>query len=152
MRTAGKLRLLWPLLALPVWMGVGCGAAEQSLGPNPAMIHRAEANERLRGSWLLSSFRPEVPLEPMFQTLLNAELGHLSVEFDGQNMNADGPGVQATRRYQVDAAQGNFLRVTLFDDRGIAYLVEGQFVGNRLEFRALTSPWRGSGTLERMGR
>ena len=116
------------------------------------MVRRAEANQRLRGSWLLTSFRPEMRLEPMLQALLSAELGHLGVEFDGQNMTADGPGVEAARRYQVDDARGNFLRVTLWDPHGVAYLVEGQFVGDRLQFHALSSTWRGAGTLERMGR
>lgn len=152
MRPAAKARLLGPLLILPLLMGFGCGTAEQNLGPDPAMVRRAEANQRLHGSWLLTSFRSEVPLEPMLQALLDAELGHIGVEFDGQTMTANGPGVQATRRYQVTAARGSFLRVTLWDQHGVAYLVEGQFVGNRLEFHALSSPWRGAGTLVRTGR
>lgn len=126
---------------------VGCGGSAP--GPRDATAaSRTAANQRLQGAWVLEGFRPEVPLEPMLQGLLAAQLGHLRVTFDGKQVVALGPGVSATRRYVVTDAVFDRVKVTVYDE-GIPYQVEGEFKGNQIQFHALTSPWRGTGVLVR---
>ena len=103
------------------------------------------------GNWILMSFQPEVPLEPMFASLLSAQLGTMQVQFDGRQMVmvATGPGVTTTRRYQVTQASGDRLSVATYDDRGISYDAVGDFRGEELYFASQSSPWRGRGVLRR---
>lgn len=102
------------------------------------------------GRWLLVSFQPEVPLEPMLAGLLSAQLGVLVVQFDGQQMIAQGAGVGTTRRYRVTQAVAEGLTVVSYDDKGVPYDAVGEFHGNDLYFASLTIPWRGRGILRRI--
>lgn len=135
------------LTALLMPVAAGCGGSHTTPADASA-ANRAAANRRLQGAWVLTSFQSEVPLEPMLQGLLAVQIGHLQVKFDGKQLTALGPGVEARRQYVVTDAVFNRLKVTVYDD-GLPYQVEGEFQGNQLSFHALTSPWRGSGLLVR---
>lgn len=129
-----------PLLA-------GCGGS-QGKPRDASAASRAVAKSRLQGKWVLTSFQPEVPLEPMLQGLLAVQIGHLQVTFDDNQIAAVGPGVSATRQYAVTDAAFNRVKVIVYDE-GLPYQVEGEFRGNQLLFHASTSPWRGTGQLDR---
>lgn len=126
-----------------------CGASRQQ-PHDAAAANRAAANQRLVGTWLLTSFQPEQPLEMMLNLLLQAQIGTLKVRFDGQQMIVDGAGVQTTRRYTITQAYQDQLALTSYDAEGIGYNVRGAFNGNVIEFESLSSPWRGHGTLQRV--
>jgi len=85
----------------------------------------------------------------MFASLLAAQMGAMTVQFDGQQMIATGVGVATTRRYRVTQAGGDGLTVVTYDDQGIPYDAAGQFRGNELWFASLTAPWRGRGVMHR---
>ncbi len=109
---------------------------------------RQEAAQHLLGAWVLMDYQPEMPLEPMFASLLSAQFGTMVVEFDGQTLNATGTGVNVQRPYRV--TQASFNRVTaVVYDQGVAYDVVGEFRGNEFWFVAQSTPWRGHGVLRR---
>ncbi|MBI3200610.1 MAG: hypothetical protein HYZ29_03635 [Myxococcales bacterium] len=128
---------------------VGCGPS-RGAPRDAAEIARQEASRRLAGDWLLVSYQPETPLEPMFAGLLAAQMGTLVARFDGQQMTATGTGVATTRRYRVTQANGDRVAVVTYDESGIAYDAVGEFKGNELWFASLTIPWRGRGVLRRV--
>lgn len=110
---------------------------------------RQQADRQLMGQWLLVDYQPEVPLEPMLASLLTTQYGTMVIDFDGRNLNANGPGVSGVQRpYRV--TQATFNRVTaIVYDQGLAYDVVGEFRGNEFWFIAQSSPWRGRGVLRR---
>src|SRR5262249_39835363 len=110
---------------------------------------RAQAARRLMGRWVLISYQPELALEPMFQALLQAQLGSTLVAFDGQQMVGTGTGVSVVRRYKLTQAWGDRVTVVTYDDKGVAYDADGEFRGNDLYFISHTIPWRGRGILRR---
>ncbi len=136
------------LLALATPSFVACASSGMTSSQIAAQ-DLASAGERLKGTWLLNQFQPEVSLEPMFAQLLQLQVGHLVVTFDGTHFVANGVGAQATRTYRVVEADGDHLKMTFYDDTGVPYDCEGYFDGNSLHFQGLTSPWTGSGVLSR---
>jgi hypothetical protein len=147
---AMKTQLLISGLALLLLQGqLGCGGSQAS-GSDAAAVDRTRASDRLRGRWMLMDYRPEQPLEPMLGALLGAQLGRLAVTFDGQTLMAEGTGFRAQRTYQVTEAAGDTAHLVLTDETGVRYEVQGTFVGNDLKFHAQTSPWQGTGTLQRL--
>jgi hypothetical protein len=136
----------WICLALSLVLS-SCGPRQGSTqDANEAA--RQEAARHLMGQWLLVNYQPEVPLEPMFASLLAAQYGTMVIDFDGQALNATGPGVSVQRPYRV--TQATFNRVTaIVYDQGVAYDVVGEFRGNEFWFVAQSSPWRGRGILRR---
>ena len=108
-----------------------------------------QVNQRLTGKWLLRNFTPEQPLEAPLQSLLAVQFGSMTVQFDGQNLYAAGPGVNVTRRYQITEAGGDVMSAMVYEQTGVWYRVSAQFQGNLLHFRGLDAPWRGTGVLER---
>jgi hypothetical protein len=138
--------LAFALLLAPA---VACGGTHHA-AVDPAAVARADANRRLTGTWLLTSFQPATSLEPMLALLLQAQIGHLTVKFDGQQMVVSGSGLSTTRRYTITQATGDQLSLTSFDAEGIGYNVRGELRGDVLQFESLSSPWRGQGTLQRL--
>jgi hypothetical protein len=108
---------------------------------------RAEANanaaQRLQGRWVLTSFEPQVPLEPVFQLILTAQIEHMVVEAKGQTLNAQGPGLSVTRTFRVEEAYLDHFRATVFDAYGVGVDTMGDFMGNTVVVNALTGPFRG---------
>jgi len=113
-------------------------------------LARREADRRLIGAWVLVSYQPETPLEPMFAGLLAAQMGTLIAQFDGQQMSVTGTGVSTTRRYRVTQGSGERIAVVSYDESGIPYDAVGEFRGNELWFASLTMPWKGRGVLRRI--
>jgi hypothetical protein len=142
-------RLLGSTLALLAVLGgaPACGGS-QSGSADPAR-QIASANARLSGEWLLVQFQPEARLEFVMAQLLAVQVNALVATFDGQVLSARGVGVTATRTYRIEHAEGDRVKLALFDDTGVRYDVLGEFQGNQLRFQALTPPWRGMGTLQR---
>ncbi len=124
-----------------------CGGS--SSGASDPAAEVARANERLKGRWVLVGFRPDVALEPMLGQLLAFQIGRLTVDVDGARMFATGVGVQATRTYRIVEVDGDRLKLTLYDESGVPYDVRGELSGDLFRFEARTSPWNGSGVLQR---
>jgi hypothetical protein len=135
-----------------VCFAIGCSSlacAPRGTPRDASEEARAQASQRLLGRWVLISYEPELPLEPMFQGLLQAQFGSMIIEFDGQQMTGNGTGVSVVRRYRLTQAWGDRLTVITYDDKGVAYDADGEFRGNDLYFISHTSPWRGRGILRR---
>ena len=109
----------------------------------------ADADARLRGSWTLQSFRPDVSLEPMLQTMLEFQYGRLTATFDGKRMIADSIGIHVDRAYQISEARGDEFKMTSFDDHGVPYEAVCTFAEGKLQVHSTTNPWHGFALLTR---
>ena len=135
-------------LILCVALVCACGGS-RAQAEDPTFKQVAAATARLRGTWTLMQFQPDLALEPMLAQLMAVQMGRLTIRFDGNQAFITGVGVDTQRKYRVDSADGDQLHLTLTDDSGATYLVAGQFAGDDLLFRSDTSPWRGHGKLNR---
>jgi hypothetical protein len=131
----------------------GCSGAQTDVN-SPEFIQRqiAAADVRLRGTWTLASFQPETPLEPMLQTMLEYQFNRVMVRFDGKRIVADSPGIHIERTYQITEPNGDEFKLTAFDAQGVPYESVCTFRDNtHIELHSHTMPWRGYGTLVRVG-
>jgi hypothetical protein len=132
-----------PLLA-------GCGGSSSAAPRDATQESIASADARLRGRWVLVGYKPDIPLEPTLAMLLSTQFEHMTITFDGNRMLAEGPGINVTRKYRIREAYGDHFRAEVSDEFGVAYDSSNDFTGNLLQLRALTDPWRGTGTLRRL--
>lgn len=110
----------------------------------------AAIDVRIRGTWVLQSYNPATPLEPMLAALLGFQIGQMVVTFDGQKAVARSPGVNTVRTYRVLGAQGDQFQIALFDEQGVSYQAAGLFTDNdTVRFQSYTAPWKGNGSLRR---
>jgi len=144
-----QLRWYWVILSfLVAVVSGGCGPSSYS-GRIRDGSDKGLAAEHLKGTWVLASFEPEVRFEPMLADLLAAQMDTLLVTFDGQEMTAEGPGIQATRNYEVVQSLFGRVDIVIFGDDGTTYEMVGQYIGDDLQFESRTPPWTGKGRLRR---
>lgn len=136
--------------AVAVLALTGAGCAAKKIPPADLAARAAvDADKQLRGSWTLQSFRPDVPLEPMLQAMLDFQYGRLTATFDGKRMVADSIGIHVDRAYQISEATGGEFKMTSFDDQGVPYEGICNFVEGKLQVHSTTDPWRGYALLTR---
>jgi len=140
--------LLLALAALAV-TSLGCAGTPPLPPADLAARAAADADAQLRGSWTLQSFRPEVSLEPMLQTMLEFQYGRLVARFDGKRMIADSIGIHVDRAYQISEAKGDEFKMTSFDEHGVPYEAVCTFAEGKLQVHSTTDPWRGFALLTR---
>jgi hypothetical protein len=127
-----------------------CGCSSSSARPaDAAQAAVGDATARLEGEWVLVDFQPDAALEPMLQTLLQAQMKQLRVRFHAGSMKVEGVGVSADRTYRVTQAAADGFSLTVVDPTNVEYRATGAFQGNVLSFASLTDPWRGHGRLQR---
>ncbi|WP_437729845.1 hypothetical protein [Sorangium sp. So ce1335] len=133
-------------LAAPV-AGCGSGGAQASGG---AAAEIASIDARLRGTFRLVRFEPEVPLEPMLASMLEFQYAHLVIRFDGERIVADSPGLHVDRAYEIREPAWNRFKIISYDEAGLAYEAVCEFSGEKeLIVYAQTPPWKGVATLRR---
>jgi hypothetical protein len=119
----------------------------------PVRDARAEAaatvGQRLQGRWVLVTFQPETPLEPVLQLLLNEQFNRLVVEFRGQALVAQGPGVTINRTYTIGDAYVDHFKATIYDSYGVGVDSVCDFSGDMLLVNGITAPWRGRASFRR---
>ncbi|WP_437774293.1 hypothetical protein [Sorangium sp. So ce1097] len=126
----------------------GCGSSA-SQGPDAA-ASLASIDARLRGTFRLVRFDPEVPLEPMLASMLEFQYAHLVVRFDGERILADSPGLHVDRAYEIRDPAWNRFKIISYDEAGIAYEALCEFSGQgELIVYAQTPPWKGVAMLRR---
>lgn len=108
---------------------------------------------RIRGTWRLTDFRPEVPLEPTLAGFLTLQLQTMAIRFEGGRLQATSPTMRADLAYRIVEAGGPMFKISLTKE-GVDYLSSCRISDNnaQIDFRAETSPWRGTGTLVRVSR
>ncbi len=145
LRTRSSLLLVLAALAVT---SLGCGGTPL---PPADLAARAiaDVDAQLRGSWTLQSFRPEVSLEPMLQTLVEFQYGRLVARFDGQRMIADSVGMHVDRAYQISEVKGDEFKMTSFDEHGVPSEAVCTFAEGKLQVHATTGSWRGFAILTR---
>ncbi|KYF59504.1 hypothetical protein BE08_15620 [Sorangium cellulosum] len=127
--------------------GCGSGGAQAS-GGTAAEI--ASIDARLRGTFRLVRFEPEVPLEPMLASMLEFQYAHLVIRFDGQRIVADSPGLHVDRAYEIREPAWDRFKIISYDEAGLAYEAVCEFSGEKeLIVYAQTPPWKGVATLRR---
>jgi hypothetical protein len=140
-------RRLFPVLLGAALFALACGSSRAS---DPVPDDRARAEDRLQGQWVLTQFQAAPRLEPMYESLLNAQLGQLTVTIRQGAMSIRGVGVQGERTYRiVDATDLGFSAI-MTDSAGAEYQVTGAFQGLDIAFQSHTDPWRGTGRLHRV--
>ena len=110
----------------------------------------ASAAQRLQGRWVLATFQPETPLEPVLQLLLNEQIERLVVEFRGQSLVAQGPGVTINRTFRIGEAYLDHFKATIYDSYGVGTDAVCDFSANMLLAEGVTAPWRGRASFRRM--
>ncbi|WP_437520317.1 hypothetical protein WME79_26420 [Sorangium sp. So ce726] len=140
--------LLVACAAVLAAQAVGCGSSA-ARGPEAgAAISSIDA--RLRGSFRLVRFEPEVPLEPMLASMLEFQYAHLVVRFDGKRILADSPGLHVDRAYEIRDPAWDRFKIVSYDEAGVAYEALCEFSGEgELVVHAQTPPWKGVATLRR---
>ncbi|AUX23930.1 hypothetical protein SOCEGT47_044600 [Sorangium cellulosum] len=141
--------LLVAAVAVLAAEGTGCGAGA-SQGPETTAAAIASIDARLRGSFRLVRFDPEVPLEPMLASMLEFQYAHLVIRFDGRRILADSPGLHVDRAYEIREPAWDRFELVSYDEAGVAYEAICQFSGDgELIVHAQTPPWKGVATLRR---
>ena len=126
----------------------GCGSSA-ARGPE-AGAEVASIDARLRGTFRLVRFEPEVPLEPMLASMLEFQYAHLVVRFDGKRILADSPGLHVDRAYEIRDPAWDRFKLVAYDEAGVAYEALCEFSGqDELVVHAQTPPWKGLATLRR---
>ncbi|WP_437595521.1 hypothetical protein [Sorangium sp. So ce590] len=152
LRPSGAFRasrlLLVACAAVFAAQSAGCGSSA-SQGPDAAAA-LASIDARLRGSFRLVRFEPEVPLEPMLASMLEFQYAHLIVRFDGERILADSPGLHVDRAYEIRDPVWDRFKLISYDEAGIAYeaLCEFSDQGELIVY-AQTPPWKGVAMLRR---
>ncbi|WP_437497617.1 hypothetical protein [Sorangium sp. So ce1099] len=127
--------------------GCGSGGAQGS-GGTAAEI--ASIDARLRGTFRLVRFDPEMPLEPMLASMLEFQYAHLVIRFNGDRILADSPGLHVDRAYEIREPAWNRFKLISYDEAGVAYEAVCEFSGEKeLIVYAQTPPWKGVATLRR---
>jgi hypothetical protein len=146
-RDAG-VALALGLLVVSSAIGAGCGGA-QSAPRDSAQESIASTQQRLRGTWTLINFTPDVPLEQSLQAFLQMQFGRMKITIDGENLTAQGAGIQATRRIVVRSGYGNHFDAAIFDAQGVGYETSNDFQDDRVLAQIITLPWRGKAVFQR---
>ena len=138
--------------ALASWVLVSMASCSHEQGPirDVRAEAAATAGQRLQGRWVLASFQPETPLEPVLQLLLNEQINRLVVEFKGQALVAQGPGVTINRTYTIGDAYVDHFKATVYDSYGVGVDAYCDFNGNTLLVNGVTAPWRGKASFRRL--
>jgi len=147
-RRAPSLVLAAPLLL------AACGGAPPPL-PSAAATTAEDTraiDARLQGNWRLVDYRPDVPLEPMFQLLLAQQVQSMIIHFEAGHLHGDSPTFHIDRAYQVTTAAGPYFKIASPDSGGSIVTTAATMAedGSSIAFRAETDPWKGSGTLQRV--
>jgi hypothetical protein len=130
-------------------LGAGCGRGA-SRGPDATAVAIASIDTRLRGSFRLVSFVPEVPLEPMLASMLEFQYGTLVLRFDGKRIIADSPGVHVDRAYEIREPKGDRFKLVSLDEAGVPYESVCEFAGSdQVLVYSQTPPWKGVATIRR---
>ena len=85
----------------------------------------------------------------MLQLLLNEQINRLVVDFNGQALMAQGPGVTINRTYKVGEAYLDHFRATVYDSYGVGVDAVCDFSGPMLLVNGVTAPWRGKASFRR---
>src|SRR5262245_51782536 len=122
-----------------------CGGAKEARSPEAeAQAAIASIDTRIRGAWVLQSFTPDDPLEPMLKAMLEFQFGRLVVRLDGKRLVADSPGIHVERTYQISEAKGDQFKLTSFDAQGVPYESTCMFqMDGKVLVHSTTDPWRG---------
>lgn len=147
MRDAGSAIALG-LIVFSSMLAYGCGGARPSPRDN-AQDSVAATQQRLRGTWTLINFTPEVPLEQSLQLFLQVEFGHMKITIDGETLTAQGPGIDTTRRIVVRSGYGDHFDAVVYDSQGVGYETSNDFRGDQVFAQIITLPWRGRAVLTR---
>jgi hypothetical protein len=141
-------------IASPLAVGCSRGKDARSAESEAQAQAQAEAdvNARLRGAWILQSFVPETPLDPMLAALLESQYGRLLIRLDGKRLVAESVGIHVDRAYRVSEIWVDRFKLSVFDDQGVPYESICTFLPNgTVDVRSRTSPWRGVALVSRAG-
>jgi hypothetical protein len=143
--------IVLPLRSLVFAMCLAVSPATCSCASNPPRVNDVQQiSQRLRGTWLMQSYRPNVALEAPLQGLLNFQLGQMRVTIDNAQLTAEGPGLRVVRTYRIQEVVDETATVVVSEPSGVAVRVWIEFRDNLLTFRPLDAPWSGEGTLKRL--
>jgi hypothetical protein len=141
-------------LVLALTLSLGATACHSTKEPNDAQTLAADiarTETKLAGSWRLIRYDSAVPLDGLLGSLLQLEMTHMTIRFEGGRVRADGAAIHLDRRAEIRDAAGPRFHLVVTDEAGVSHESVGMFSqdGNWIAFEATTSPWRGRGVLQR---
>ncbi len=137
------------LLAASATLG-GCGGAQAGFSSgDPSGADNAAADGRLQGAWKIGDFTPDQPLGPVLEPMFAYHQRVMVVYFQNGRIRADSPGIFFDRKYEVKNADGDRFQIIAYDETGTPQLSYCNFMSDGSVRVAMTSPWRGIGTLVR---
>ena len=141
-------------VALALALAVGTGGCDpDAAGPPNTAAAIASIDARLRGTFQLVRFVPEVSLEPMLAAMLEAQYATLVIRFDGKRVTADSTTIHVIRAYEIRDPQGDRFRLIAYDEAGVPYESACEISEQgELKVYAQTAPWKGVALLRRTGR
>jgi len=141
------------LAVLPLVLSLGCHADRPAASQQDATAQDVATLEaRLRGTWRLVDWRPEMQLEPMLETWLASQRNLLVVRLESGRLSAQSPTVQYNQPYQLTNVAGGHFTLTAPSNTGTLYQMTCDMTADsrRIQFHADTAPFRGAGVLERL--
>ena len=107
-------------------------------------------DKRLEGHWRLTSYVAREQLGPQLLSAMGTE--RIVVQFQNGRLKSNGPPFTFDRQVRLSIPAGESFRAYLRDEQGLEYELWCQFDhSGRLLFDSRTTPWQGSGVLERHG-
>lgn len=134
---------------------VSCGGSSGGDNSEQARIQREirSVNDRLQsGTWRLVGYASEISLEPFLLAWLESAKANNTIRFGSGHVVVQAPpNLNFDHRYVVKEAYGDRFLLTTKSDSGAEYLITCDFVdeGRKIQFHGETSPFRGSGLLEK---
>lgn len=137
-------------LALASASSAGCSGSGPRT-PDEIAAENRNVDARLQGAWRIGDFKPDEPLGPVLEEMFLYHQGQMIIHFEGGRMWADSPGISFDRRYEVQNAMGDRFQIVAYDDTGTPQLSYCDFEPDGSLRVWMTSPWKGVGTLLRIG-
>jgi hypothetical protein len=139
------------ILSIAATLAGACGASQGGASNDDANADNRAIDARLQGAWKIGSFTPSEPLGPVLDNMLAFHERVMVIHFEGGRIRADSPGIFFDRRYTVVNATGERFQIIAYDDVGTPQLSYCDFELDGSLRVWMTSPWRGVGTLVRIG-
>ena len=129
--------------------GFGC-ARSKFAGTDPTEQARLFVASGVVGTWRLIDYSPREALASVLSAGLRSQ--PVILRFDGARARSATSAYTFDRAYRVSAPIGDTFKLWIADEQGVEYESWARFDGpNRVVFECKTEPWRGLGTLDRVG-
>jgi hypothetical protein len=146
-----SLGLLGSVLCLSCARSGGSPVADATRSDDGPVADVEGVTARLQGAWRVTSYVPDVPLEPTLSALVTSQLQTVVVRFEGPRFRADSELVHMNRAYEVRGVGVDRFKLAILDESSVPFEGTVHFEGpNAGSMRSETAPWRGTMRMSRV--